>query len=320
MSEENNVNPGSAKFMTNIYTSHIKTKRYYKSLEYVTKDANIPTDRLLISMFVAAMTFLPWIYFLISDGTRVLYVILPTLLGLAGVSLLVVMLIIPARESSMLVASLNYIAFLINERIRRQRKKHMAFESFGIESFKNGLLKFDDGRYGLVYFVEGFRSNSILPQIVVQNDRINLEYMIARPETTQQTLITSVQQVDVSNQLDNLLKYHQMADEKTEEGKWRRYMATMQYEYIQNVVVGREYTIQQVIILSDYDIEELRRSKSIFEQYGNNGLLASYERIMSIKPLTEAIGGMTMISRKGERQLERKERERREAEHKKQHA
>lgn len=287
------------KFMINIYTPAMHTTRYYKALESITKDANVPTLRVVIALGLFAAAVITWGWLVFSDTSKILYTILPGIIGIAGSFIMIMLYLIPSRDKSMLSATGIYLMSRISETARRKQKRRGAFKSFGIRSFKNKVLFLEDGRYGIPIFVEGQRSNSVIPQVAMATAEARRSYYIARPETTEEILFTSIQEVNVETQLNNLMDYYEKADGNTDADAYRRFMANIYYNQIDKEMAGREYGVKQMVVLMDYDRTNLQNAYMRIRQAAANGLYTSFERIEEPEPLVNYLSNMLLLSKKG---------------------
>lgn len=287
------------KFMTNIITESKYRTRYIKSLEKVTMDANVTYQRLIVAMGVGVMIIAAVIYFTIGGGPRAKYTSVPIIfLGLSLLTLLVAYML-PARGLSMLQAVQQMMVGRANEKLRIASKKQGNLRDVGIEQVKDGIIYFSDGDIGVAYDVEGQLSLSVLPAVAEKTASVRSQYFVARNETSQETLIISVKEVDVSAQLANLDYYDSLSKEKNLEDAWNRHMINLTREHITNNLARREYTLSQTLIIRDIDIEALNRSQETFAASVSNGLYSYARRISTAKELAERLGPLTLMSQKG---------------------
>lgn len=287
------------KFMTNIIADARHRTKYVKELEKVTMDAQISISRLIICITVAVLTTMGVLYFIFTSGERGKYIAFPLLLALVCILVLILNFALPSRSKSMLESAVTLVMFTVSERFRRKGKKATDIQSLGIRKYYKGYLYLDDDRIAAVYKVEGQLSRSVLPAVADATAAAKKRYLIARPENSQETLITSIKEVDVTSQLDTLINYYQAYQEDNETHALFRDYANMTYRYIDENMSNIEYAISQILIISNTTMEGLRKHQSIFEKSCNDGLYAGAILLDSKKQIIDELAPLTLISKKG---------------------
>lgn len=289
------------KFMTNIIADARHRTKYVKELEKVTMDAQISISRLIICIALAVIVASTALYFIFTSGERGKYIAVPILLALFSFLILILNYALPSRSKSMLESAFTLVMFAISERVRRKGKKATDIQSLGIKKYYKGHLHFDDGRIGLVYKVEGQLSRSVLPAVADATAAAKRKYLIARPENSQETLITSIKEVDVTSQLDTLINYYQAYSDNNETHAIFRDYANMMYRYIDENMSNVEYAISQLLIITNTDMEGLRRHQGVFEKSCQEGLYAGAIRLETKKEIVDELAPIALISKKGAR-------------------
>ena len=149
------------KFMTNITKGAMHQTKYMKSLEKVTMDAQVSYNRLFISMCVVFGLVILYFNFAFS-GAKTAYVFLPSTLVLIGSLIIVVNYLVSSRTKSMMATALQLVMHPFLEKARRATKKQGDLKSLGIKTFNKGVIRFDEGDYGVIYKINGVLSLSAL--------------------------------------------------------------------------------------------------------------------------------------------------------------
>lgn len=293
------VNSRRYKFMTNILVRAQDKETYIKFLKKVTKDALVPTNRLIYSgVFLIVMIGFS-LYISFTDFDRILYVIFPCLLlSLASIQL-AYYLLISSRKKSMLASIFTLLTMRITEFLRLKSSKYGELQSIGIKSFKKGYILFENGDYGVCYAIAGQLAKSTLPGVADQVQQIRFDYLVSRSHTSQEMTVTSIKRLNVSTQTDYYKRIYAAANSKTDTDRWRQYMSSLIKKNVEENIASKEISIYQYLILREDDISALKKSIALFELAASDGLYASIRRVTTAKEFLESVGVVSLISMKG---------------------
>lgn len=305
------------KFMTNILVRAQDKETYVKLLKKVTKDALVPTNRIIFSgaIVLATLVFTLWLTF--SDIDRLLYVALPCILLVIGSIWISYYLMISSRKKSMLSSVMTLLLMRMSEKIRLRSTKYGELQTLGIKSFKKGYLLFEDGDYGVCYAFAGQLGKSTLPEVANQVHQIRFDYLVSRSETSHETTFTSIKQLNVDKQVEYYKMIYDINSGDSIINMWNRYMSKMIKEEVENKIAKNEVSIYQYLILREPTAKDLTKSMQLLDLAASDGMYASLRRVETAKELIDSIGAVSLISRKGsmsyvekeERQKEKFERQ-----------
>ena len=305
------------KFMTNILVRAQDKETYVKLLKKVTKDALVPTNRIIFSgaIVLATLVFTLWLTF--SDIDRLLYVALPCILLVIGSIWLSYYLMISSRKKSMLSSVMTLLLMKVSEKIRLGSTKYGELQTLGIKSFKKGYLLFEDGDYGVCYAFAGQLGKSTLPEVANQVHQIRFDYLVSRSDTSHETTFTSIKQLNVDKQVEYYKMIYDINSGDSIINMWNRYMSKMIKEEVENKIAKNEVSIYQYLILREPNAKDLTKSMQLLDLAASDGMYASLRRVETAKELIDSIGAVSLISRKGsmsyvekeERQKEKFERQ-----------
>lgn len=305
------------KFMTNILVRAQDKETYVKLLKKVTKDALVPTNRIIFSgaIVLATLVFTLWLTF--SDIDRLLYVALPCILLVIGSIWISYYLMISSRKKSMLSSVMTLLLMRTSEKIRLRSTKYGELQTLGIRSFKKGYLLFEDGDYGVCYAFAGQLGKSTLPEVANQVHQIRFDYLVSRSETSHETTFTSIKQLNVDKQVEYYKMIYDINSGDSIINMWNRYMSKMIKEEVENKIAKNEVSIYQYLILREPTAKDLTKSMQLLDLAASDGMYASLRRVETAKELIDSIGAVSLISRKGsmsyvekeERQKEKFERQ-----------
>lgn len=305
------------KFMTNILVRAQDKETYVKLLKKVTKDALVPTNRIIFSgaIVLATLVFTLWLTF--SDIDRLLYVALPCILLVIGSIWLSYYLMISSRKKSMLSSVMTLLLMRMSEKIRLRSTKYGELQTLGIKSFKKGYLLFEDGDYGVCYAFAGQLGKSTLPEVANQVHQIRFDYLVSRSDTSHETTFTSIKQLNVDKQVEYYKMIYDINSGDSIISMWNRYMSKMIKEEVENKIAKNEVSIYQYLILREPNAKDLTKSMQLLDLAASDGMYASLRRVETAKELIDSIGAVSLISRKGsmsyvekeERQKEKFERQ-----------
>lgn len=305
------------KFMTNILVRAQDKETYVKLLKKVTKDALVPTNRIIFSgaIVLATLVFTLWLTF--SDIDRLLYVALPCILLVVGSIWISYYLMISSRKKSMLSSVMTLLLMRVSEKIRLGSTKYGELQTLGIKSFKKGYLLFEDGDYGVCYAFAGQLGKSTLPEVANQVHQIRFDYLVSRSDTSHETTFTSIKQLNVDKQIEYYKMIYDINSGDSIVNMWNRYMSKMIKEEVENKIAKNEVSIYQYLILREPTAKDLTKSMQLLDLAASDGMYASLRKIETAKELIDSIGAVSLISRKGsmsyvekeERQKEKFERQ-----------
>ena len=305
------------KFMTNILVRAQDKETYVKLLKKVTKDALVPTNRIIFSgaIVLATLVFTLWLTF--SDIDRLLYVALPCILLVIGSIWISYYLMISSRKKSMLSSVMTLLLMKVSEKIRLGSTKYGELQTLGIKSFKKGYLLFEDGDYGVCYAFAGQLGKSTLPEVANQVHQIRFDYLVSRSDTSHETTFTSIKQLNVDKQVEYYKMIYDINSGDSIVNMWNRYMSKMIKEEVENKIAKNEVSIYQYLILREPNAKDLTKSMQLLDLAASDGMYASLRRVETSKELIDSIGAVSLISRKGsmsyvekeERQKEKFERQ-----------
>ena len=305
------------KFMTNILVRAQDKETYVKLLKKVTKDALVPTNRIIFSgaIVLATLVFTLWLTF--SDIDRLLYVALPCILLVIGSIWISYYLMISSRKKSMLSSVMTLLLMKVSEKIRLGSTKYGELQTLGIKSFKKGYLLFEDGDYGVCYAFAGQLGKSTLPEVANQVHQIRFDYLVSRSDTSHETTFTSIKQLNVDKQVEYYKMIYDINSGDSIVNMWNRYMSKMIKEEVENKIPKNEVSIYQYLILREPNAKDLTKSMQLLDLAASDGMYASLRKVETAKELIDSIGAVSLISRKGsmsyvekeERQKEKFERQ-----------
>lgn len=305
------------KFMTNILVRAQDKETYVKLLKKVTKDALVPTNRIIFSgaIVLATLVFTLWLMF--SDLDRLLYVAIPSILLVIGSIWISYYLMISSRKKSMLSSVMTLLLMRVSEKIRLGSSKYGELQTLGIKSFKKGYLLFEDGDYGVCYAFAGQLGKSTLPEVANQVHQIRFDYLVSRSDTSHEMTFTSIKQLNVDKQVEYYKMIYDINSGDSIVNMWNRYMSKMIKEEVENKIAKNEVSIYQYLILREPTTKDLMKSMQLLDLAASDGMYASIRKVETAKELIDSIGAVSLISRKGsmsyvekeERQKEKFERQ-----------
>lgn len=288
------------KMMSNIVQGAMHQTRYMKSLEKITMDAQVAYNRMFIAMGIAALSTI--LYFQLTfSGGKMGYVFIPATLTLIGIFILVINFLVSSRTKSMLTSAGKLAFHPFIESTRRRTKTAGDLKSLGIKSFDKGVLKFQNGDYGLIYKIDGALSLSALPSTANMVSDAKASYLVARPASCQESMIVSVVENTTKDQQQNLQSYIDRANSGSMGDLWIQAMAKKTQELIKSRIDG-EYTVIEHVILRDEDIKSLRKSADNLERSVTIGLYARVDRLTDKDEVVKVLAPLALLSKKGMKQ------------------
>ena len=288
------------KFMTNIVAEARDRTRYVKFLKNFTIDAQVSFVRLVSAMGMATVVVVGTAFILTHVGPKFAYVAAPTLIAGICALVLVVIYTISSRQRSMLSSVFDLLLFLMGERTRRATAENKSIGTVGVSHSKDGVIYFDNGDVGLMYDVEGQISFSMLPAVAAETANRRHQYYVARAETTQEIMTTSVQRADVRSKLDHYRNIYVAADESgADYAPWIMHMSQLLYNYVDDNMGQNETQIFQTLILREVGISELKKARQTFEQSALQGMYASVTPIADSGEIARRLRNITMLSNQG---------------------
>lgn len=286
------------RFMANILRDSSRYTKYVKALERVTGDPNIPFSRLIIACAVGFIAVLGTVAFVFSNTSRTPFVALPAVFLIIAILILTLFGLISSRDKSMLAGIMTMMTFTVVERLRLRRSENAALKSIGIRSIDRfGLITFSSGDVGALYLIIGSMSFSMLPAVAEAIINRRFQWFIARTPTSQETLITSVENVDVHTQCDALRRIMDTTATSDDLGDvWRYEMARNLHRYIKEGIGESETMVSQYIILRDVNTRQLRKCLQAFERAVGDGMLERAILITDADRIIHYLSGLAMIA------------------------
>lgn len=309
------------RFMTNILRESKHRTKYVKSLEKFTIDAMVSYIRIFASIGLFVFLTVFFLGYTFGDTARMPWVILQTLGIYLGGTVIILYYMISSRDKSMLNSVVVLISSLINESGRKRAGLAGNLKSVGIDWIdddKDALIHFDNGRVGKAFLVEGNLSKSVLPAVADDTADSVKAYLVARSNTSHEKLITSIREVNVDTQLQNLKDLYKNIELTYDEEKisklklyeklWMQVMIEINYNDIIEELVDDEYAITQVKIIDEIDRQSLNKAVQTFLTHAYNGMLSYVEPIDERSELVYHLSNTTALSKKGERRNARSQR------------
>lgn len=309
LQESSSLNMRRYKFMTNILVRAQDRETYIKFLKKVTKDAMVPTNRLIYSglFLIVVVGFSMWMMF--SDFDRILYILIPCLLLSIASIQIAYYLLISSRRKSMLSSILTLLTMRLSEFLRQSSSKHGELQSLGIKNFKKGFILFEDGDLGVCYAISGQLGKSTLPEVANQVHQIKFDYLVSRSSTSHEMTVTSIKKLNVDAQIDYYKRIFNSANSSSDTDAWRKYMSRMMKTEVEDKIAKNEVSIYQYLILREVDIPALMKSIDLFELASSDGLYSNVRRVQTSKEFLESVGSLSLLSKKGIETYVRKEQE-----------
>ena len=263
------------KFMTNIMVPPREQTRHVKILERLVPDPQLSYQSMLVAMLMVAGIAIFSVAVLVMSGGAMLYILPAVLIFLIAGLMLSFVYILPSRNGSMLIEVWRLLSFKLLERARRKSKSSLILKNIGIEEInEKGVIHFDDGDYGVMFLVSGKISMSTLPSVAELNASSRENHLVSRSATSQETLIMSIRKTDLSHQID-YYKSIEDQDRDDQNSLWRRFMAKLTRQYVEENIDGHDIAIMQYLIIRDITEQELEKSLRNFQTSVNAGYYAS---------------------------------------------
>lgn len=277
------------KFMTNIMVPPREQTRHVKILERLVPDPQLSYQSMLVAMLMVAGIAIFSVAVLVMSGGAMLYILPAVLIFLIAGLMLSFVYILPSRNGSMLIEVWRLLSFKLLERARRKSKSSLILKNIGIEEInEKGVIHFDDGDYGVMFLVSGKISMSTLPSVAELNASSRENHLVSRSATSQETLIMSIRKTDLSHQID-YYKSIEDQDSDDQNSLWRRFMAKLTRQYVEENIDGHDIAIMQYLIIRDITEQELEKSLRNFQTSVNAGYYASADRITKRDEVTRVL-------------------------------
>lgn len=291
--------PGYKLTMANILSGARHHTRYVKALEKITVDASISYERIVFGLGVGVAVLVIFALMMTKgpgDFTHTKVWFIPFFVSLL---ILVILYVLPSRNRSLLRSTFDLLRFQLYERSRRKLLRNSSITSVGIKKCdEDGLIHFDNGDVGYLYNVEGQVSRSILPAVAKAQIQLRHQYLIQRPATLQEKLMTSVKQVDVRSKKRYLRDlYLKTKDSDAPEKEWILHYTSMLHGVIVNNIESDETQLFQALMLRDESELTLEKSVRIFEDAASQGMYARAQRITNDADIARYLHSITMLSR-----------------------
>lgn len=299
------------KFMTNILRESKHRTKYVKSLERFTIDAMVSYIRIFISIGLFVFLTVAYLGYVFGDSARMPWIFVQSTFIYIGGIIIILYYMISSRDKSMLNSIFVLIYSLIDETGRRKSGLSGNIKTIGIDYIddkKDCLIHLDNGRVAKALVVEGNLSKSVLPQVADDTAEAVKAYLVSRSNTSHEKLITSIREINVESQLQNLKDQYarlELTEPKTQnklyEKLWMQSLISMTYEDIQNKLIVDEYAITQIKIIDEIDEQSLNKSVQLYMTHALNGMMSYVEPIDDRKDLVYYLSNLTSLSKKGER-------------------
>lgn len=311
---ESQLNQRKFKFMTSILVRAQDKETYVKMLKKITKDALVPTNRIIYAGVIVLVATALMLWLILSDTDRIGYVIIPSLM-LFGSSIWIAFYVtISSRKKSMFASVVSLLIMQISEKLRLSSTKYGELQTLGIKSFKKGFILFENGDYGACFAFMGQLGKSTLPEVANQVHQIRYDYLVARSETSHEMTITSIKKLNVDKQVDYYKRIHQNSQDKTLTDAWRRFMAKMMKDEVEEKIAKSEVSIYQYLIIAEPTAKDLMKSIRILDLASADGMYSSIRQITTAEELIESIGAVSLLSLKGEERYVQEEEQSKERE------
>lgn len=286
--------------MTNIIAESRHRTRFVKMIKKFTIDAQVSYQRIVYSLGFLTLLIAVTAFLLRSNSQKLTYVGIPIFLTALCFLVIIIMYVLSSRNKSLLSSVYDMVRDQLRERARRAASPRKTLRSVGVSGVTDGVIEFDNGDYGLMFDVEGQISFSVLPAVAKGTAAERHRYLIARPNTTQEMLITSVRKADVRSKLDALRSiYFEAKEGKHDYDPWREHMVSVLYNYIDTEMGQKETQTFQSLIIRDVGLEALKKARQIFESSCANGMYSSVTPVTSESEIARRMRAMTMLSNKG---------------------
>lgn len=298
--ESKSANEGARtyKWMTSVLVPSRMRGFYLKPLELITPSASVPFQRVIVSIFVAAILLIFGVQYLTNLGSEGDFVRAPVIVIMAAVVVMAIVYMLSSRNKSMLKTVFDYNVFKIYERRRCRRNPRLV--TLGIESINDdGRVFFENGDVGAVYDVRGQISESTLPRVARQIDDVRAGWYVARNATCQEMRVTSIEPNDMVEQFADLARIVRSRSRSQDpRDVWITQMAQEQrlaLKHLENS--GTQLTMNQTVILRDADFDKLSYTERRFREAANTGMYERVARMEDPDAILERLSGVTLSSR-----------------------
>lgn len=311
---EAQLNQRKFKFMTNILVRAQDKETYVKMLKKITKDALVPTNRIIYAGVIVLVATIFSLWLILSDADRIKYIIIPSLMLLGASVWIAFYVTISSRKKSMFASVVSLMLMQISEKLRLSSSKYGELQTLGIKSFKRGFVLFDNGDYGACFAFMGQLGKSTLPEVANQVHQIRYDYLVARSDTSHEMTITSIKKLNVDKQVDYYKRVHADSQDKTLTDAWRRHMARMMKNEVEEKIAKSEVSIYQYLIISEPNQKDLMKSIKILDLATADGMYSSIRQVTDAQELIDSIGAVSLLSVKGADKYVQEEEQSREKE------
>lgn len=311
---ESQLNQRRFKFMTNILVRAQDKETYVKMLKKITKDALVPTNRIIYAGVIILIATALTLWLLLSDTDRISYVVFPSLMLFASSIAIAFYVTISSRKKSMFASVVSLMLMQISEKLRLSSSKYGELQTLGIRSFKRGFILFENGDYGACFAFMGQLGKSTLPEVANQVHQIRYDYLVSRSDTSHEMTITSIKKLNVDKQTDYYRRVHANSQGNTLTDAWRRYMSKVMKDEVEDKIAKSEVSIYQYLIISEPTQKDLMKSIKILDLATADGMYSSIRQITSANELIESIGAVSLVSLKGAEKYVQEEEQSRERE------
>lgn len=296
---ESQLNQRKFKFMTNILVRAQDKETYVKMLKKITKDALVPTNRIIYAGVIVLIATAVSLWLLLSDTDRIGYIIIPSLMFFFASVWIAFYVTISSRKKSMFASVVSLLLMQISEKLRLSSTKYGELQTLGIKSFKKGFILFENGDFGACFACMGQLGKSTLPEVANQVHQIRYDYLVARSDTSHEITMTSIKKLNVDKQVDYYKRVHANSQGNTLTDAWRRYMSRVMKDEVEDKIAKSEVSIYQYLIIAEPTQKDLIKSMKILDLATADGMYSSIRQITSAEELIESIGALSLVSLKG---------------------
>lgn len=300
MTEPNQKQDHTYKFMTNILAPANTRTRYVGLLKGITPDAQVSFSRIIIALAGLMVIAVTTIVILSNAEKKLPYIAIPTIIGAVMTLILLVVYVLSSRNKSMLSSVFELGQSFAVDRARMSNSKNGEIKSVGISSCENGVLYFDNGDVGLMFAVEGQMSFGMIPAIAHDTASRRQQYYTSRQPTTQEILITSVQRADVRPKLNSCRETYLSAKNSDDpRQEWVAHMSNTMYRYIDDNMAQNDTQLFQTLILREGDIQALKKARELLYSSTREGIYANLTPVSDPGEIARRLSPMTLLSIQG---------------------
>lgn len=277
------------KFMENILIPSRETTLYVSSLEKITPDPRISVKRIIVGMFVAAMTLIFTARFNMKGEGKLGYTIVPSIFFVISVAILCVMYLTPEIDySSALGVNLNSLYNKMTERIRVKSGAKMAYPRINIED--DGYIELSPDQCGYLFKVVGQLNNTTLAAYVEDLAGVRQSYLVEREATTEELFFTKIKTLSYAENLKYFKNRY-----KNSYDDWSREYFTKQYNFVDSQIASKEIGFMQYLFITDINRERAQQAVRILTNAASEGMYEEMTLVDDTKEIKEILGSPLLI-------------------------